>query len=805
MNFENEIQMNIKILFIHSDLLEKGKLMDSIISMFTATPKNDGTPNTYTPFKYMIKDKKKNKNEETKKTNQNITPNFLNAWTNYQWLGVSTEALLFPEEMLKTLKDFTKESNSLSFSLFHLKKTLKPLVGDKLKEYLHNMILDLKHKQRKLTVCNSLKLHFFYNEVVQPLHFTEIKNNFLYSSSIPLFSTSSFVKNNFFIGKLFNYNSNELQCTHIKNCRIIAHYDDPTELICRNNTIQVLNTRGPTKNHHDDIMVIAGWFHDMISWLCPESKSNFKNIRTFCRDYANSVLFQHLNKIFEYTYPTPLPYEILFYSLYNSICINNFHVQKFISCFDLKNMKIKDSTQVLCILRIIRDCIIPWTMCVWEGMYWSDTSLGQDIEDQPFPFSFLPGKRIFQKDDCEGRMSEVQQLVNALRSFALVVREINPYNIESAFEIVAEMYHSKLPDNNRLNISYVTWFGLVQCMYNIGLFLNENVLEVHTLVGDVNFASFNESSSSNSSENLSGHSFGILLYFDRLENREYAYILESTGWERTLLESDAPFTDQDRQIIKILSEEKIHNDKINICGILTNKKENKVYKNICIGNDCLFFSKNEDEENSIDSDSKVYSILNYGAELESFKQNQVFQYEKNVSFENITWKKNSVVVRISTENFMQEILKIAENIHKKKPHRSIFEKLNWIKINKESTTLPKFQSTLKQTEKIIDLYANYVEHTLHEIHECLATPFKQEKEYLALMKKNWNILEDIENYDNLYQKNGITKGVFFALYNDIDGMESLKKIISKLKSEDIKFKLKISYFMMSMIVNIYAE
>jgi len=226
---------------------------------------------------------------------------------------------------------------------------------------------------------------------------------------------------------------------------------------------------------------------------------------------------------------------------------------------------------------------------------------------------------------------------------------------------------------------------------------------------------------------------------------------------------------------------------------------------ICIGNDCLFFSKNVDEENSIDSDSKVYSILNYGAELESFKQNQVFQYEKNVLFEGISWKKNSRVVRISTENFMQEILKIAENIHKKKPQRSIFEKLNWIKINKESAALPKFQSNLKQTEKIIDLYTHYVGHTLHDIHECLATPFKQEKEYLTLMKKNWVILEDTDNYDDLYQNNGITKGVFFSVYNNLDGMESVKKIISKLKSENIKFRCKISYFMMSMVVNIYAE
>ena len=47
-----------------------------------------------------------------------------------------------------------------------------------------------------------------------------------------------------------------------------------------------------------------------------------------------------------------------------------------------------NKNSILVLLRILRDTLVGWTMCWYEGKYVADKCCGQNVEDQPHKLSF---------------------------------------------------------------------------------------------------------------------------------------------------------------------------------------------------------------------------------------------------------------------------------------------------------------------------------------------------------------------------------------------------------------------------------
>jgi len=615
-------------------------------------------------------------------------PNFMAVWADPFWTG-----LHFYKEM-----GITMPSGYEKCSIFLVSGRMLPMQPDP--------ILITKPTVTEASICNSLKIHFFKESIdVQKKgtrEETEIRRDFCFSSSVPLISPQGVEggpndnNNNMRVYGVVNYNVHDESCHTLKNFRLIIADLEPT-LLLANCSIprRVLSIPGPTPQHHQEVLDVANWVTSLMDYTCPEIDSNLKNIRTFPRDACNTLLFLNLPDLF--VLEKFLPPSLATYMLCNSLILNC------ISPFDFANtlqalphhaasliiIEIPD------ILRVLRDTIAGMSMCIYEGKYWADKSLGQATEDQPFPLSFLPGNRVFQKDDCEGRITQAQELVKLLR-------RMYKASLFQGLEVFIDKMLSIPSHVSRLDLNRQTLRAIVLgCIY-LGKLLQEKTIEVHTVVGDVCFSAF--SSSSVEADNLkkSGHSFGVIIYDDKKSQQQHCSILEATGWERTRLPTDIPITEGESNFLKALCKDTTEkNIPILLCGHLSIPKENKVYKYMYMGNDCIFFK--------FPDKTKKNSFPMYGPGLDLFKQ-------RVNRFADLKKGETSVgMFRISIMEFLREMASIEKN--------GPSPTSPWKSLRKEN---------VKGAAEI--LYKNKkIRARMPYIRRCLTTPTKTQDEFRALM------------------------------------------------------------------------
>jgi len=421
-------------------------------------------------------------------------------------------------------------------------------------------------------------------------------------------------------------------------------------------------------------------------------------------------------------------------------------------------------------------------MCCFEGLYLADTSLGQGVEDQPFPFSFLPGIRVFHKDDCEGRMSEAQHLKHAFQQFFKLIRK---NNADEFLGKLATFYFQKSEMETRLRLGEETWLDLLTLCFYVGMLFESNVLEVHTTVGDVNFAAFSaETSETSKDSSPTGHSFGLIRLNSTDSDVSFATILEATGWERRILQHDIkPSKDEISLLSNILKMKASSGiDDINACGHLSDERENTIYKNICLGNDCIFFS--------LDAKSNQ---LNYGIGLVKFKDDAVF---KCSPFAHARAKFGGV--QIKTLDFIDDMICLSEYLNHNSSKIPMFVQHKLINIESIQSKKHVWNKVLRQGIEIRDMTTEFIE-SIPMIRRCLATPQKREDELLKCMCEHWSIIDedDISQYFNKEER---CRGIYLSCCSQ----ETLDKILKYLESIDRYQDMKISshVFMKSIILNI---
>lgn len=715
--------------------------------------------------------------------NAKYMPNFCSAFCCQYWSGLCLDRIHSHALVL----------NDLECSIFALNGSMIPVEKDHVQRGLQ-----VYHGQEENllgALTNSIKIHFYRSEIQMD---SQEKLDFLYSSSIPLLFDDSY-----YVTDVFNFNCNDCNCTNIEDCKLVAFYVDKTKLQGITQDLIVKN-RGPSKTTSDHVVQMANWCEDVLSILCPASTSSFLNMRTFCRDFGNSLFFQDLPCLFrEDQFVSSVPLEIMFYSCLNALNENSVSALEFPRLLEKSTM---NDVDVLNGLRIVRDCLTPWTFCCYEGLYSSDTSLKQNVEDQPFPFSFVRGQRIFQKDDCEGRVCEAHVMAQLFKTFySLLVPKAGLENLQHKIYTYAKYYFDQGCENTRIDIPFNHWCDLLGTCYHIGKLLHEDILEIHTTVGDVNFAVFNGESSHGEEESkgeMVGHSFGVLVFHDS-KKKNHVCILECTGWERVQTPTDIPLSAKELDLMRHIVKYKLDGHcplKINVCGYLPCQRENNVYKNICLGTECIFFSINEAMTEG--------SRLHFGTSLQNLKSGKIIDFEhlrhKTLSDFEKAYIKNSgqFTLKFNTRDFFSEMCGLSKQISNCSNKLPVLSYFDWLDVKKMSNEKKEnLAQCMKRAFEMQNMHSTY-EKNIPEVRKCLATPHKHFSEYLILMKRNWKVISS-KGYEG-----GICRGIRFSIQSkkeEYTSCEDTFEAFMKKCSDPNLFKIDSRPFMHSVIYHIYER
>ena len=381
--------------------------------------------------------------------------------------------------------------------------------------------------------CDSVKVHFF--RVGEDC-------DFMYGTSFPLRQGPTATYH------VFNYNDSDGQsCERDKSIRVIvANHTSPAA------GLLLLEPKGPDASHHKRTIEVGDWIDVNFNQMWPQNKTIMTNPRTYFRDYCCTLFFTDICKLFDKGGRSNLPPWLACYSLANALIVNGVPPRAFLS------MAIDDEY-----LRVVKCVITPWTMCAREGLFWDDKSLGKPTEDQPFPLSFVPTfkGRVFGRDDCEGRASQAQEIVELLIKLFQYVKARGE---EAAMERLGACQKLQMPRKKLLL--------LLRGCVRIGEMLNDKTIESQTIVGEADTAAIHGGQGG-----VVGHSFGIL----RSGPRDYMMV-ENTGWQRRQLPCDGqpmrPFKLRDTMM----------------AGSVSAEVESRLYHKLYMGHDKLFFAKGKE-------------------------------------------------------------------------------------------------------------------------------------------------------------------------------------------------------------------
>ena len=386
-------------------------------------------------------------------TTDTRTANFACAWADPFWSGITCSAL-------------PSKSQTLT-RVFRICGDLQPLP---LPTVAPPPVSAVK------TICNSLKIHFFREGADDNEHASappdERKLDFLYASAFPLFrSSSDDARSGSFFG-LFNYNGDDASSDPLPGlCLAVTPCGPPARVP---NDALVLCVSAASAQSHTRACALANFVIDAFQRFSPHIRSNFCNMRTFGRDPYCTPFFQDLAQLFDTPW-TYLPFTLAVYALWGALQVNGFaSAARFASA--LSYMPVPQ------LLRILRDAFACFTLCVIEGLYWADMSLRAPVEDQPFPLTFMPATRVFAKDDCEGRATQIQQMKLL---FICAERRRIQIGLPALLQEIRAMRSARLI----MGLGEREVETLVGCCCRIGALLEARTVDVHTVVGDVHFGS----------------------------------------------------------------------------------------------------------------------------------------------------------------------------------------------------------------------------------------------------------------------------------------------------------------------------
>jgi hypothetical protein len=282
-------------------------------------------------------------------------------------------------------------------------------------------------------------------------------------------------------------------------------------------------TAGPAADEHARTIRVATFLVKAICHLTPGFKSCFLNPRTIGRDFQSTCLFQDLAALYDAGH-TCLPPVVAVYGMCGALLCNG-RMAPHLFVDELLPLALSgkaEPAELDFFLRVVRDTLACFTLCAVEGLYWPDMSLGAPVEDQPFPFSFAPTERVFGKDDCEGRMAQIQQVVRLLRQMHVCVRRIGL----PAFVAVVRAMKAFKALLAELDAGAVQ--KLIAGCCALGALFEKKVLDAQTTVGDGYLGSV----PGGVRDERTGHSFGLLFF--RLNGQYAMHVLEGTGWQRRI-------------------------------------------------------------------------------------------------------------------------------------------------------------------------------------------------------------------------------------------------------------------------------
>lgn len=629
---------------------------------------------------------------------------------------------------------------------------------------LQNLVM--KTKSSELALCNSLKLHFFYQNTQQKLK-GEFSNDFLYSSAVPL---EVLVGGHGTYAGVFNYNLNETKCYPIGGISICVVPLAP--VIIPRNTLLLVN-QGADLTHHRRLIKLTNWIFNTISSFVPSGSppgSQFAQMRTFGRDYGTMLLFQDLHKLFDAQVDTlghALPPALAVYALCNALIVNECHVDLFIE--NLKEDFFLDKK-----MAILSDAAACFRMCAHEGIYWPDMSCKKLVEDQPFPDACLiPNRtRVFKRDDCEGRTSQVFMMIslframgvayaqNPIANFAKMLDEISPKNKKLPLRLeettlrkllcaciaLGIMLHQNDATDAELENSHNTYVGALDIISEM---TGGKKLQVHTVVGDAIFPA--------DPSTVIGHSFSMAMDPD---NTRKHCIIETTAWEHVAKKTEKIKTEQFvRTLVETLcplQQKWLPSGSRNLirCAFVSPRKETATYSKINMSHDYIFFTQSK-------ADSTPPQL---GAKLADMRRHGLYTFKTGYSA-------NPMVFRMRTRRFIEELC-----AYPSKDHRL------WPAVNDAETMLEEYD----KIQKIIP-----------SMRRAVCPPPRSENEILDIMSQ-WGIIEE-RHTQTLIQSH-----VLFSIPNHLgstDDDSSIQNAVRNLVNDDAK--MLIHPFMHSHIFRVF--
>lgn len=480
-------------------------------------------------------------------------------------------------------------------------------------------------------------------------------------------------------------------------------------------------------------MRFTQWLCEVLTRLSPDVTSCFRNTRTYCRDHQNTVLFQDLHKLFE-TPGTCLPPTLGMYALCGALlCNGGMLPQEFVEVLlpavchqhpSRQHTEEEAGVKRALFLRIVRDVIACFTRCAVEGIYWADMSLGASVEDQPFPLTFMPSSRVFTKDDCEGRASQVQQMVELLRQMHLVAMRIGM----AAF--VQEVLRMRSFAALLSGLSGATSECLLKGCCALGELFCGGQLDAQTTVGDVHFASMDSAVQSEAV----GHSFGILFF--RGKGVQDVCVLESTGWQRTEIpQHDRPLDALEQRVLQGAAAflQTLHRrrggayPRCNMCGVMTRVVENCIYQRILLGHGCMFFTAAPIQSRGR-TKKKTPAHPQYGVSLPALRRN-LAHYPKEPPHE---------AIRVDTRAFVEALCDTETDarLHSRHHHA---DNLNTASGPRTAGPWPPQAGA----EEMLAIY-DAIQASIPGKRRCLRPPPKEERRIEQLMCAHWGPLTEAD-------------------------------------------------------------
>lgn len=659
--------------------------------------------------------------------NAALIPNAMSLWLDPYWTGVWLE------------KGRYVEHNSWSGILFHVSTELQSIAPTVLQRRS-----EVNRDEEDITLCNSVKMQFFqccYLETNK-----EARRDFVFASAFPLQALWQGMGYHAEQYGVFNYNPSEgVECDTLPNIRVLVYNTRPHPSLSGN--IHILKLAGPDVEHHIRMRHITFWIQDVLEHrLFPHQKTSWFNLRTYLRDYCSTFFFQDLHQIYrmQNASTTTLPPTVALYALCNALIVNG------VCPPDFMTMEKKGDLRLL--MRIVRDTLACWTMCTYEGLYWPDKSRNQDVEDQPFPCSFIPTPRVFCKDDCEGRASEAQQMVELLENMHL-------YSLRCGMDALLTHVLHFSSCTQLLLVTTEQLRALLMGCCHMGALLTSGVLEVQTVVGEANFACLGqlkvgeETASCQNNKEVDGHSFSLLLYHQPEEGKE-CLVMEDTGWERCMTPSDIPPTHAECNLQKQVAlwvHQKKHPYPIVFATQLNRTQENQIYDAVFLGHDYIYFSR----DGGCDA-------LRYGAPIKNL-MNGICTVGPDLQIE-----EKATTLRMSTATFLNALGPLPPSVKRLWPEQ------------------PGVADIMREYQQ--------VQQSIPRFRRVLMTPAKTEAELNDIMVSSWQPIRE-NHLPSCTQPNS---GVFFSVHKEQLPMYETLLLASS-------YTMQQHPFMHSVILNVHAK